>query len=85
MDYKEVSLNGQYVFVMLGILPTPADDPAWRYEEPRVRKDAEIRRVYPQSGLYRNDGSAAPLWTVDWYAFKVFVASDGVHLVRLGN
>jgi hypothetical protein len=43
-----------------------------------------IRRAYSQSGMYRNDGSLVPLWTVDWYAFKVDIASDGVHLIRHG-
>jgi hypothetical protein len=44
----------------------------------------QIRQTYKQSGLYRNDGSTDPLWTVDWYAFGVIVASDGVHLIRHG-
>lgn len=37
-----------------------------------------------RSGLYRRDGSSNPLWTVNWYAGSVIVASDGVHLVRSG-
>ena len=40
--------------------------------------------MYTLSGLYRDDGSAEPLWTVNWYAHGVEVASDGVHLVRHG-
>ena len=39
---------------------------------------------YSESGLYRNDGSKTPLWTVYWYAFEIDAVSDGVHLVRLG-
>jgi len=39
---------------------------------------------YPQNGLYLNDGSKTPLWTVDWIAY-VFLPSDGVHLVRSGG
>lgn len=41
-------------------------------------------KIYSVSGLYRNDGSTEPLWTVDWYAFEVVVASDGSHVIRLG-
>lgn len=46
--------------------------------------DTEIRKLYKQSGLYINDGSSTPLWTIDWYAFKVFPSSDGIHLIRMG-
>jgi hypothetical protein len=46
---------------------------------------SHLWQVYEQSGLYRNDGSTEPLWTVDWYAFHTIVASDGVHLIRYGN
>lgn len=38
---------------------------------------------YPQSGLYLNDGSRNPLWTVDWLGF-VILPADGIHLVRRG-
>lgn len=44
----------------------------------------EPGNVYPVSGLYRNDGSLTPLWTVDWYAFEVRLSRDGRHLVRFG-
>src|SRR5207249_11580668 len=36
------------------------------------------------SGMYRNDGSTRPRWTVDWYSYSVLVPSDGVHLIRCG-
>lgn len=36
---------------------------------------------YPQSGLYLNDSSSNPLWTVDWPGF-VILPADGIHLVR---
>ena len=40
---------------------------------------------YRQSGLYLNDGSTAPLWTVDWRGCSVvLLPSDGVHVVRKG-
>lgn len=70
-DFKTVTENKAYVFVML------APD-GW------AEHDAELRRVYKQSGLYKNDGSSPPLWTVDWYAFEVFPSSDGECLIRMG-
>ncbi len=70
-DFKKVTENTEYVFVML------APD-GWAEHDP------EIRKVYKRSGLYRNDGSGTPLWTVDWYTFEVFPSSDGEHLVRMG-
>jgi hypothetical protein len=39
---------------------------------------------YPQSGMYLNDGSMEPLWTVDWKQ-RVFLPDDGKHVVRLGR
>ncbi len=71
-DYVKETENGQYVFVML------APPERW------VSKDPEIRKAYGASGLYRNDGSSTPLWTIDWYSFTVYPASDGRHIVRMG-
>jgi hypothetical protein len=74
--------GGEYVFVM--IAPKPVEeDGKWEAEE-RVQEIKRIRASYTASGLYRNDGSRTPLWTVDWYAYEVYPASDGVHLVRPG-
>jgi hypothetical protein len=75
-SYTKTSPNGQYVFVMLGY----GGWKNWREEPERV---AELRRRYPQSGLYRNDDSAELLWTVDWYGRAVYVANDGIHLARV--
>lgn len=80
-SYTKPSPDGRFLFVM--IAPEWGDGAnVWN-----KKKAAEIRAVrdtYPRSGLYRNDGSITPLWTVDWYAGDVEVASDGVHLVRHG-
>jgi hypothetical protein len=70
-DFKRVTENKEYVFVMLA-------------PDGRSPHDSEIRRVYKRSGLYKNDGSSTPLWTIDWYAFEVFPSSDGEHLIRMG-
>ena len=70
-DFKKVTENKKYVFVML------APD-GW------AEQDQKIRKIYKQSGLYKNDGSSTPLWTVDRYAFEVFPCSDGEHLIQMG-
>jgi len=70
-DFKRVTENKEYVFVMLA-------------PDGRTGNVPEIRGVYKQSGLDKNDGSSTPLWTVDWYAFEVFPSSDGEHLIRMG-
>src|SRR2546428_329551 len=81
-SYKKVAAGGKYVFVM--IAPGTVEEDVWRWNEETAAGIRKIRRVYPRSGLYRNDGSTEPLWTVDWYAHGVEVASDGVHLIRHG-
>ncbi len=39
--------------------------------------------AYPYSGLYTDNGSTAPLWTVDWYGQEVYLLPDGEHLARV--
>jgi hypothetical protein len=81
-SYKQVAPGGKYVFVM--IAPRTVEDDVRPWNEETAAGIREIRGVYTRSGLYRNDGSTEPLWTVDWYAHGVEVASDGIHLVRHG-
>ena len=40
---------------------------------------------YPVPGMYRNDGTVTPLWTVDWYTVdrNLNVSRDGNHVVRM--
>jgi hypothetical protein len=76
-SYTRVTPDGRHVLVMLSSWPGDADG-----STPEAREVRRIRRSYPRSGLYRNDGSATPLWTVDWWAQHVEPASDGVHMVR---
>ena len=78
-DYKQISQNGKYVFVMLAPEKRGLFGLLKFYEE-----NKELRRQYAVSGLYHNKGSSAPLWTVGWYADKVYVSDDGKHLIRIG-
>jgi len=76
-DYSKVSQDGQYIFVMFDL------DKEW-YSA--YAKDPMLRKKYPQAGLYKNDDSSTPLWTVDWYSDShgVYLSSDAKHLVRIG-
>jgi hypothetical protein len=77
-SYRKISDGGKFVFVM--IVQNPFEmDPQFPREEIRA-----IRNRYKQSGLYLNDDSETPIWTVDWYEYPsgLEIASGGVHLVR---
>lgn len=67
-SYTQVA--GNYLFVMLAEGAAPLH--------------SSTGHAYPSSGLYNNDGSVRPIWTVEWYAFEVYVSPDGRHLVEMG-
>jgi len=72
---KVVTDDGKYVFVMHPIKGGFSSYP-----------DKGMLAKYPKSGLYRNDGSAEPLWTIDWYSRGgVHLFPDGKYLIRIGN
>jgi hypothetical protein len=81
-SYKEIAPGGKYVFVMISPMTPDEDERKWDTKYRVAIR--EIRRTYKRSGLYRNDGSTEPLWTVDWYTHSVAISSDGVHLIRPG-
>ena len=76
-SYKKHSPDGRYVFIMIPPIPIAQDLESWN-EETKTGI-AEIRKRYVRSGLYLNDDSVDPLWTVDWYSFGVEVTSDGMY------
>ncbi|CAN5379950.1 hypothetical protein BH11PLA2_BH11PLA2_44950 [soil metagenome] len=79
--YSTPSPNGQFLFVM--IAPRPTDPHPNLVPEKEAHEKALYEKyVATGSGMYRNDGSTNPLFTVDWYSFRVFPADDGQHLVR---
>lgn len=80
---KVVTSNGKFVFVMLA--PQPLEEELKRYGAEKSKEEVKtIRETYPKSGMYKNDGSNEPLWTVDWHA-PVTVLPDGIHLIRHGQ
>jgi len=75
-SYKKTDSSGKFLFVMLAPGHPGHYLPA---------SGLFVVERYPSSGLYRNDGTITPLWTVDWWTAKdsVFVSSDGEHLARV--
>jgi hypothetical protein len=69
--YTMVSPDHEYIFVML-------------MEGDRKNPRPYIFDKYSLSGLYRNDGSTTPLWTVDW-AGDVILPSGPTYLIRKGG
>jgi hypothetical protein len=82
-SYATPSYDGKYIFVMLAPVETERDG-IYLSDEDR-QESQRVRTKYLSSGMYWNNGSITPLWTVDWYAYTVLVASDGIHLVRRGT
>lgn len=60
--------NEKYIFIMLG--------------------DGDLRSKngdqFNKSGLYNNDGSIKPLWTVDFYTYQAYLTTNGKYLVEMG-
>ena len=75
-DYTQ-EVGQKYVFVMLS-----TDDPSTKAAD---MQDENIRSKYSKSGLYTKGESLEPLWTVDWYSFRVNISSDGKYLIRWGD
>lgn len=88
------SACGEFVLVLLApeedrdLCENPPMAATWTEEEIQEwreskRKERQIEACYPQSGLYRNDGSKDLLWPIhDLTVCKdIYVSNDGKHLV----
>jgi hypothetical protein len=69
---KQVLGNGKFLLVML----YPPENTG--------NKDNPLNKAYPQSGLYPNDGSNQPLWTLDQpFEGQMFLSADGNFLANI--
>ena len=79
----------QFRLVMLAPWPvledafSPVDAASGYIPYSQIERTKELRAKYPRSGLYRNDGSSTPLWSVNWYSDSVALSSDGIYLCSL--
>jgi hypothetical protein len=90
------SANGKYLLVLLtpkedrgyrreydAVLDGPRTEDEIRERHESIARQNEIEGVYPQSGLYRNDGSTALLWPIEYLPTPkdIRVSDDGIHLI----
>ena len=66
------------LFVMLA--PDPKIECLSQGDEPKGAAKA-LRTKYGASGLY---SGSDPVWTVDWFSYKVYLSKNGRYLVRMG-
>lgn len=79
-SWRQTSDDGRYVLVMVSPLPVDEDADHSAFDAQEIRS---IRATYAQSGLYPNDGTATPLWTMpyhDW-THKAFLDANANNLV----
>ncbi len=84
-SYKIPTSDGQYLFVMISPSKGADMSAASMWKNLSSSELQKIRNTYTRSGLYPNDGTSSPSWTIDWYAKGVQPLSDGIHLVRPGQ
>lgn len=70
-SYTVVTADRKHIFVDL----VPSDAAAGLVES---------GVTYHQSGMYLNDGSTTPLWTVDWYG-RIYLPNGGEYVIRRGG
>lgn len=69
--------DGQHMFVMLG-------SRGFREAELAGEEDNHVPAGYRFSGLYGLEDDTTPLYTVDWYAHRVDLSTDGRYAIRHG-
>jgi hypothetical protein len=79
-SWKQVSDDGQYVLVMVSPLSVDQDAGHHLADGNEIR---QIRAKFSQSGLYQNDGSTTPIWTIEYFSrpHELHIAPDGEHLI----
>jgi hypothetical protein len=69
-SYRAHTADRRHVFVMLN------------REDPAAPEDKD--EMFPLSGMYLNDGTASPLWTVEWGG-SVYLPNGGEYIVKRGR
>lgn len=79
-SYKVAANKGTAIFVML----SEQDYACAGRAGDRAEESKALREKYRSSGLYPDDKSTTPLWTVDWFSYEVLLSPDGRYVVRMG-
>lgn len=92
-SWLATSPNGEYVFV--GLCPRFIEEQIQFLRHRFPGRDREISAVemelrdihqrFPQQGMYRNDGSNRPIWTMSEWQLEGMPTSDGERLVVPGR
>lgn len=79
-SWRQVSDDGRYVLVMVSPLPVEEDLEHNGVDANEIRS---IRATYSQSGLYPNEATATPIWTVPYHdtTHQAFIGPQGKYLV----
>lgn len=80
-SYSISSGNGKYIFVMLA---TEKFNECLSQGDKAKAESEILHKEYKSSGLYQKSNSTKPLWTVEWYSYKVYLSADGKYFVRTG-
>lgn len=78
-SWTHVSSDGQFILVMVSP-QSFAEEVEFSDDNVEVKR---IRGTYEQSGLYRNDGSTSPIWTIPFMdvTHEVFLGPQGKYLM----
>ncbi len=84
-SYTATSTDERYVLVLISPRFSVEEEAKYAFDELNRKEILDLRSRYHESGLYRNDGHAQPLWTLEKPGYlhpPVLVANDGKHLVN---
>lgn len=78
--WTKFSDDQRFVLVMISPLSIEEELSDWGVNAENVQT---LRETYPQSGLYYNDGTTTPIWTVPYHDSKqeIFISPEGKYLV----
>jgi hypothetical protein len=90
--WSAVSSNGKYIFAVVSTLPIDQEvddllNPDRTPDELTTLETQirEVRRQFPRTGMYLNDGSRTPIWTPNRPVYRGVPSADGRRLVAMGE
>ena len=87
-SWRTTSPDGRYVLVVIANRPAKVEIEEQHGNTAAAEELRHLRAWYPGSGLYRNEGTAVPLWKLQDYMpedYDVHISPDGKHAVFVGG
>lgn len=80
-SWSATSPNGRFILVMTLGEDFVEELKKQGYED--NDRGIDLRREYPECGVYANDGSTVPLWTLPYYeqVYGAYITNDGAHVL----